>query len=157
MGFVVCLTTHLTKALKIACLDVYLLLRVKSHFCHLRRATILKKEMSRKYGLLHDVLPQRKAISSTVLETENNRSLKIKLAFNSGQKRIGSIRAEVTEHDVIMLLLTLPCTTFPAGTGHSEIPFLWHAEPSSHELLMGTSPQHDLLLRVLIKAEHGVQ
>lgn len=118
---------------------------------------IKERNIKQVWVIACDVLPQRKAISSTVLETENNRSLKIKLAFNSGQKRIGSIRAEVTEHDVIMLLLTLPCTTFPAGTGHSEIPFLWHAEPSSHELLMGTSPQHDLLLRVLIKAEHGVQ
>lgn len=114
--------------------------------------------MPSKYGLRCVVcLPQRKAVSSTVLETENNRHLKIKLAFNSGQKRIESIRAEVTEHDVIMLQLTLPCTAFPAGTGRSEIPFLWHVEPSSHELLMGTSPQHDLLLYVLIKAEPGLQ
>lgn len=62
------------------------------------------------------------------------------------------MRAEVTEHDVITMVFALPCTAFPVGKGHSEIPFLCHVGPSSHELLTGTSPQHDLLLCVLIKA-----
>lgn len=62
------------------------------------------------------------------------------------------IRAEVSGHDVITMVFTLSCPAFPAGIGHFEIPCPRHVEPSPHERLVGTSPQCDLLLCVLVKS-----
>lgn len=93
------------------------------------------------------MLPLRKSKSNTVPEFEYNRVLwRLLLAFISGQKRIKIrvIRAGVSEHDVITMVLTLSRAAFPAGSGRYEIPGPRHVEPSPPERLVGTFPQRDL-------------